>query len=94
MYCICNNLLIQMNKQIYIYTVFCATNTALQLFSFCPITLWLPVTCLKGNTARFAVILHTKFPVAPLDQCFSNGGKCTTGGKQRVNWRFMKLFEN
>jgi len=23
---------------------------------------------------RFAVILHTKFPVAPLDQCFSNGG--------------------
>ena len=49
-------------------------NTALQLFSFCPITLWLPVTCLKGNTMRFAVILHTKFPVAPLDQCFSNGG--------------------
>ena len=69
-------------------------NTALQLFSFCPITLRLPVMCPRGNTMRFAAILHTKLPVAPLGQCFSNGGMCTTGGMLRVNWRYMKLLEN
>jgi hypothetical protein len=49
---------------------------------------------LKGNFTRFAAMLCTMFPVAPLNQCFSNGGICTTGGMQRVMWWYVKLFGN
>ena len=77
------NLLIQTSKCIYVILYNEYSFTTLQFLSY-----YFTVAsdmCLKGNIMRFAAILHMKFPVAPLVQCFSNGGICTTGSTLRGN---------
>ena len=91
MYCIRNNLLIQMSKHIYIILYNEYSFTTLQFLPY-----YFMVASDMPERKHREICCYTAYEISccTLDQCFSNGGTCTTGGKQKVNWRSMKLFEN